>query len=118
MKHTWDFETYLAKVSGSNDAKAGLALAYHAQVKFEDVIIDMAEDVLSSDPSWSFSPHAPSINYLDLALILAESYYETADFSQSLLVVQQYFDPNFVVDPNTSEGRTQLGIKLESLYTG
>lgn len=111
------FDTYLAKVAGSNEAIAGLALAYHAQDKFEDAI-NMAEDVLSSDPSWSFSPHAPSINYLDLALILAESYYETADFSQSLIVVQQYFDPNFVVDPNTTEGRTQLGIKLESLYTG
>jgi tetratricopeptide (TPR) repeat protein len=111
------FETYVAKDPGSNDAKAGLALAYHAQVKFEDAI-DMAEDVFSSDPSWSFSSHALSINYLDLALILAESYYETADFNQSLLLVQQYFDPNFVVDPNTAEGRTQLGIKLESLYTG
>ena len=111
------FETYLAKVSDSDEAKAGLALAYHAQDKLDDAI-DMAEDVLSSDPSWSFSPHAPSINYLDLALILAESYYETADFSQSLLVVQQYFDPNFVVDPNTPKGRADLAKKLYSLYTG
>jgi len=111
------FDTYLSKVSDSNDAKAGLALAYHAQDKFEDAI-DMAEEVLSSDPSWSFSPHAPGINHLDLALVLADSYYETARFDQSLTVVQQYFDPNFDVDPNTPEGKKQLADKLESLYTG
>lgn len=111
------FTTYLSKVSDSDDAKAGLALAYHAQDKFEDAI-NMAEEVLSSDPTWSFSPHAPGINYLDLALILADSYYETAEFSQSLTVVQQYFDSNFVVDPDTPEGRKQLADKLENLYTG
>lgn len=111
------FIDYLFKVFYSNDAEAGLALAYHAQDKFEDAI-DMAENVLSSDSSWSFSLHDPSIDYLDLALILAQSYYETADFGQSLTVVQQYFDPNFVVDPNTTEGRDQLAAKLESLYTG
>ncbi len=111
------FIDYLFKVFYSNDAEAGLALAYHAQDKFEDAI-DMAENVLSSDSSWSFSLHDPSIDYLDLALILAQSYYETADFGQSLTVVQQYFDANFVVDPNTTEGRDQLAAKLESLYTG
>ncbi len=111
------FVTYLAKVSDSNDAKAGLALAYHAQDKFKDVI-DMAEEVLSSNPSWSFSSHDVSINHLDLALVLADSYYETAKFSQSLTMVQQYFDSGFVVDPNTPEGRKQLADKLESLFTG
>ncbi|KPL01083.1 MAG: hypothetical protein AMJ91_01665 [candidate division Zixibacteria bacterium SM23_73_3] len=112
------FVTYLSKTSNSeDDAKAGLALAYHAQKKFEDAI-NLAEDVLSADPSWSFSPHDAEINYLDLALVLAESYYGIANFSQSLLVVQQYFDPNFVVDPNTPEGKKQLADKLEGLYTG
>jgi len=111
------FVTYLGKVSDSNDAKAGLALAYHAQEKFEDAI-DNTSAVLSSEPTWSFSPHDISINHLDLALVLAESYYGIADFSQSLSVVQQYFDSGFVVDTNTPEGKKQLADKLEGLYTG
>ncbi len=111
------FETYLTKVADSNDAKAGLAFAYHAQDKFQDAIA-MAQEVLSSDPSWSFSPHDSEINHLDLALVLADSYYEIADYSQSLSVVQQYFDSSFMADTTTPEGRKQLADKLESLYTG
>ncbi len=111
------FLTYLSKAfSDSNDAKAGLALAYHAQDKFEDAI-GMAEAVLAADQDWNLS-RATEINYLDLALVLAESYYATGDFSQSLLVVQQYFDDSFNPDVNTNAGRDQLAAKLESLYTG
>jgi len=111
------FVTYLSRTfSSEDDAKAGLALAYDAQDKFEDAI-DNAEDLLASDPTWSFS-HDSETNYLDVALVLAYGYYGIANFSQSLLVVQQYFDPNFVVDPNTPEGKKQLADKLEGLYTG
>lgn len=110
------FETYLLKASGSDDADAGLALAYHAQDKFQDAI-DKAGQLLSSNPSWSFS-HDASIDYLDLALVLAHSYYETAEYQESLDVVKQYFDPNFNPDVGTDAGREQLAGKLESLYTG
>jgi len=110
------FETYLAKFSDSNDAKAGLALACHAGQKFEEAI-DNASAVLSSDPTWIFSRDS-RINHQDLALALAHSYYETADFSQSLTVVQQYFDSSFNPDLGTDEGRDQLAKKLQSLYTG
>lgn len=110
------FEAFLAKVSGSNDARAGLALAYDAQDKFEETI-DKAEELLSSDPTWTFS-HDSKTNYLDVALVLAYGYYMTADFSQSLAIVQNYFDPGFSVNPDTPEGRQQLADKLNSLYTG
>lgn len=111
------FETYVAKFPGSDDAKAGLALACDAQDKFKDAI-DNAEDLLSSNPTWSFS-HDSGINYLDIALVLAYGYYYgEADFSQSLAVVQQYFDPSFNPDLSTDEGQDQLANKLESLYTG
>jgi tetratricopeptide (TPR) repeat protein len=112
------FVTYLAKASDSNDAKAGLALAYHALDKFEDAI-DMANEVLSANPSWSLSLHDISINHLDLALVLADSYYETGDFSQSLQIVQDYFDlPSFEPDIETPEGRAELAEKIKDLYTG
>ncbi|MGB7060932.1 MAG: hypothetical protein WBF13_01090 [Candidatus Zixiibacteriota bacterium] len=111
------FVTFLSKTSSlEDDAKAGLALAYHAQVKFDDVI-DAAEEVLAADPDWSFS-RAPEIDYLDVALVLAHSYYITADFTESLQVVQDFFDPGFSVDTSTPEGRKQLADKLESLYSG
>ncbi len=110
------FETYLDSASSRLiDAKAGLALAYHAQDKFDDAI-DSAEEVLAANPTWSFSP-APEIDYLDVALVLAHSYYETGDFSQSLTVVQTYLNSSFTADPNTPEGRNSLADELERLYT-
>ncbi|MGB2990451.1 MAG: tetratricopeptide repeat protein [Candidatus Zixiibacteriota bacterium] len=111
------FETYLDRASSDPiDAKAGLALAYHAQDKFDDAI-DAAEEVLSANPTWSFS-RAPEVDYLDVALVLAHSYYQTADFTESLQVVQDYFDSGFSVDTSTPEGRGQLADKLKDLYTG
>jgi tetratricopeptide (TPR) repeat protein len=49
------FINNLAKSSTwENHAKGGLALACHAQKKFEDAI-QYAQDLLSSYPQWSFS---------------------------------------------------------------
>jgi tetratricopeptide (TPR) repeat protein len=113
------FATYLLKepnASNAIDAKAGLALAYHANKKFQEAI-DPANSVLSSAPSWSFSGDS-RINHLDLALVLAESYYAIANFSQSLAMVNLYFDPSFTADLTTSEGRAKLAAKLQDLYTG
>jgi tetratricopeptide (TPR) repeat protein len=109
-------ETYLTMVSGSDNANAGLVLAYHAQDKFQDAI-GKASLLLSSNPGWSFYKDA-SVDYLDIALVLAHSYYEIAEYQQSLDVVKQYFDPNFDPDLGTDAGRDELAAKLESLYTG
>jgi tetratricopeptide (TPR) repeat protein len=106
---------YLLLAPGDNDGRAGLAFAYLAQEKFQSAI-DTANAVLSSSSTWSFS-HDPSINHLDLRLLLAQSYYELADFEASLGIVQ-YFDPDFNVDPNTHEGRIALAEKIDSLWTG
>jgi tetratricopeptide (TPR) repeat protein len=103
----------------SDDGRAGLAFAYLAQVaqdKFQSAI-DAADEVLSSDSSWSFG-HDSSIDYSDLHLLLAQSYYGLADYSESLRIVQVYFDRNFDPDIDTPEGRTELAVKIESLWTG
>jgi len=110
------FVVYLAEKTGSNDARAGLALAYDAQDKFEETV-DNAEELLSSDPTWTFS-HDSETDYLDVAIVLAYGYYMTADFAECLQVVQDYFDPGFSVDTSTTEGRKQLADKVHSLYTG
>ncbi len=111
------FETYLDSASSDPiDAKAGLALAYDAQKKFEEAI-DNAEELLSSDPNWTFS-HDSETNYLDIALVLAYGYYATADFAECLQVVRDFFDSGFSVDTSTPEGRKQLADKLKDLYTG
>jgi len=50
---------------------------------------------------------------------LADSYYQTAKFSQSLSAVQEYFNlPDFDPDIETPEGQAELAEKIEELYTG
>ena len=107
---------YLSLSPGSNDGRAGLAFACLGQDEFQGAI-DAAEAVLSADPSWTFG-HDGSVDYLDLRLLLAQSYYELANYDESLKIVQQYFDSNYSVDPDTPEGRDDLARKIESLYTG
>jgi tetratricopeptide (TPR) repeat protein len=109
--------TYLAKSSAQgNDALAGLAFACDAESKPEEAIA-YALDLLSSDPQWSFG-HDSNVNYLDVALLLADNYYLISEYDQSLAVVQQYFDPTFNPNIDTDQGRTELADKLASLYTG
>lgn len=110
------FVEYLFLTPGSDDGRAGLAFAYWAQRKFQSAI-DTANVVLSSNSTWSFG-HDPSINHLDLRLLLAQSYYELANFSTSLEIVQQYFDQGFNVDVSTPKGKTDLAEKIWSLWTG
>ena len=103
----------------SDDGRAGLAFACLAQVvqeKFQSAI-DAADAVLSSDSSWTFG-HDSSIDHLDLRLLQAQSYYALANYSMSLEIVQHYFDPNFNVNTDTPEGKTELAGKIESLWTG
>ncbi len=107
------FVEYLGFNSGSDDGSAGVALAYLAQAKFQSAI-DAANAVLSSNSSWSFG-HDPSIDHLDLRLLLAQSYYELADFDKSLEIVR-YFEPGFPADPDTPEGRRSLGDMIEGLW--
>lgn len=107
------FVEYLFLTPGSDDGRVGLAFAYLAQGKFQNAI-DTANVVLSSNSTWSFG-HDPSIDHLDLRLLLAQSYYELADFETSLEIVQ-YFEPGFNVDPNIPEGRESLADMIESLW--
>jgi tetratricopeptide (TPR) repeat protein len=111
-----DLIKYLNLSPGSNDGRAGLAFACLAQEKFESAI-DNADAVLSSDPSWKFG-HDGSVDYSDLRLLMAQSYYALADYSESLSIVREHFDSNFNIDPGTPEGRRDLANKIESLWTG
>lgn len=111
------FITYLAMSSAQgNDALAGLAFACDAESKPVEAIA-YAEDLLTADPQWSFG-HDGNVNYLDVALVLADNYYLTSEYEQSLAVVQQYFDSTFNPNIDTDQGRTELADKLASLYTG
>lgn len=111
------FTNYMAKSTAqANDALAGLAFACDAESKPEEAIV-YAEDLLTAYPQWSFSRDG-NINYLDIALILADNYYLTAEYYQSLAIVQQYFDATFNPNIDTDQGRTELADKLASLYTG
>jgi hypothetical protein len=110
------FLKYLSKVSSSDNAKAGLAMAYLADDKFSDAITS-AKAVLLSNSDWSFRDG--SMNHLDLKLVIVQGYYETADYEQSLAAINQYFDSSFNPgDLNTYQGQTALKAKITTLYTG
>lgn len=111
------FLKYLSRVSVSDTAEAGLALAYLADAKFQDAITS-AKAVLLSNSTWTFS-HDSNINHLDLKLVIVQSYYETADYAQSLAAIKLYFDSSFNPgDVNTYEGRVALAEKIQSLNEG
>lgn len=105
---------YLSLSPGSTDGRAGLALAYLGLEKFQSAI-DTANVVLASSPSWSFG-HDNSIDYWELRLLLAQSYYALAEFNTSLEIVQEYFEPDFNPDTNTPEGRKSLADMIQSLW--
>jgi outer membrane protein assembly factor BamD (BamD/ComL family) len=104
---------YLSLAPGDSDGRAGLAFAYSTppQNKFREAI-DTANVVLSSNPSWTFS-HDASINSADLHLILAQCYYNIANFDSSLIQVRNYYDPNFWQDVRTPAGKDTLGMKIQ-----
>jgi tetratricopeptide (TPR) repeat protein len=112
------FVIYVDSTSDGNyQGRGGLALAYLADGEFENAITT-AGVVLSAAPTWSFN-HDGNINYLDLELAIVQSYYELAEYQQSLDAIHTYFDASFNPgDVNTDQGRGALAEKIESLYTG
>jgi tetratricopeptide (TPR) repeat protein len=102
---------YLSFAPGDSDGRAGLAFAYSTTNKFRQAI-DTANVVLSSNPTWVFH-HEASINSVDLHLLLAQCYYNIANFDSSLIQVRNYYDPNFWQDVSTPAGKDTLGMKIQ-----
>ncbi len=95
------------------DIVAGLTFVYDAQ-NLPNACLTVSENV---NPDWgfdhwtfSFSP----LNYEDIIVLRAVSYYALGDFANSLLEVQR-IDGAFTADVSTAEGRAALAGKIEEL---
>lgn len=91
---------------------AGLALSYHAIGDYTRAISKGAE-LYGFQPLFEFT-YDLRINYVDIAVLVAASYYAQGSFPEALIWVQK-LDADFSVDVSTTEGRADLIVKIEAL---
>ncbi len=94
-----------------DEVQAGLAIVHDALGHPADALA--ATDAVATD--WSFG-HDAAINYQDMIVLRAVSYYALGQFAESLAEVQR-LDSTFTADIDTFEGRAALAAKIESLTT-
>lgn len=95
--------------SSFTDGKAGLCFASSALHQENDVISNSS----TIQSSWKFRFDA-AIDYKDIILLKAISYYSLGEYALSLQMVQ-ILDPNFTVDLTFTEGKVLLAQKIEAL---
>ena len=106
---------------------AGLTFAYHAKgnnkeaVKFGNALIDST--LIGLNPSrwhsWAFS-HDSTLNYLDLRITLASSYYALAEFDSTQVHLKVILDSlgsstKLISDYKSLLGRQMVAQQLDSL---
>lgn len=92
-----------------SDLYAGLSLVYAS--KGESALA--LEQTSKVQVSWTLKAK-PVINYKDIVLIRATSFYDIGQFENSLVEVKK-IEPAFSCDVSTSEGRLLLARKIEEL---
>ncbi|MCF7825844.1 MAG: hypothetical protein K9N29_04275 [Candidatus Marinimicrobia bacterium] len=91
---------------------AGIALSYHVTGDYVRAI-SRGEELIQYRPVFEFS-HNWRIDYAEITLMLASSYFAQGDFAAALEWVQN-LDETFFVDVTTNEGRANLIKKIETL---
>ncbi len=91
---------------------AGLALSYHVTGDYTRAIARGSE-LYTYRPVFRFS-HDWRIDFEDIVIMLATSYYSQGNYAASLTWVQE-LDEEFTVDVTTNEGRADLIKKIETL---
>ena len=92
-----------------SEANAGISFDYNVQNEHQKCI-DYAENIESE---WIFS-HNTNIDYNDITLLMAISYYALGHFAESLAKVQ-ILDADFDADITIPQGRAELAQKIEEL---
>jgi len=92
-----------------NDLSAGLAVVYDALGLYQNCLTYTD----SVQTNWTFR-YKTGVNYNDMIVLRAVSYYALADFAGSLLEVKK-LDAAFNCDVNTAVGRAELAAKIEAL---
>jgi len=106
------FTQSIAKNSSLIEAHAGLAFVYNAQKEYQSAI-NSANKALSLTSNWLFA-YDETIDYQDLYLILAASYFALGNFNQSLAQVKK-INSSFNADIATYEGKSSLAEEIERL---
>ena len=91
------------------DAKVGLAFSHQILGEHQSVISNTS----SINAGWVFS-HDSGLNYEDVVLCRAVSYYQLKQYSEALLMVK-ILDADFEADISFLEGRIALAQKIEEL---
>ncbi len=80
------------------DPQVGLAIAYQSEDDFQSAV-DNAREALTLEPTYSFR-HRQTINYLDIHLILAQSYFGLGEASYPEAQAEvDILDPDNGLDP-------------------
>lgn len=92
-----------------DDCLAGKCFVKDAQNQAQNCL----DYSLEISNSWQFE-YDQNLNYDDIIVLRATSFYSLANFSSSLIEIQK-LEPDFQVDVSTVEGRISLAEKIESL---
>jgi len=95
------------------DALGGWAFIAFQQGEWT-AAIEKADSLLNRRPGWRFL-HQSTIDFQDLRLLKAKSYFNNLDFNSSYQVITDFLNPSFVADVSTEEGRMELQQEIERL---
>lgn len=106
------FASGALKQNVTADHFAGWSFLKNAQKDYAHSIL-YAEEALGIDPEWSFA-YGVGINYKDIQLLMAQNYFLTGDYTNSLIKVK-ILNPAFEADIFDSAGQALLAIEIERL---
>jgi tetratricopeptide (TPR) repeat protein len=95
------------------DALGGWIFVEYQSGEWETAIL-MSKSLLESQPAWRFY-HEKTLDYQDILLIMALSYYNLGEYNLSLETIILHFNSSFEADISTSAGRRELLEELERL---
>jgi tetratricopeptide (TPR) repeat protein len=95
------------------DALGGLAFATYQAGDWQNAI-DKADSLLQRRPGWRFL-HESTLDFNDVWLLIARSYYNLGDFSNSLSIIRLHLNLTFEADITTELGRMELLSEIERL---
>jgi|GEM_PF-816334 len=76
--------------------------------------IEKADSLLNRRPGWRFL-HESTVDFQDLRLMKAKSYFNKLDFESSYKLITDFLNPSFETDISTEEGRMELQQEIERL---
>ncbi|MDP8239544.1 MAG: hypothetical protein P9X24_10685 [Candidatus Hatepunaea meridiana] len=95
------------------DALGGWLFVNYQLGEWENVILQ-AETLMQDQSGWRFY-HEQTVDFLDVRLVVAMSYFNLGNFDLSLEIIVLYLNESFEVDVSTQAGRRELNEEIERL---